>query len=100
MRLQKPHEVIDALGIKDGECIDIGAGSTSSEGTWAPRSAVDVSQDMLTHRLQAQASGGPVQMCRPCSLPHSSAAGRVDFALCVFLPTCGTTHAPGGLTRS
>ena len=58
---QKPHEVIEALGLKEGERIaDIGAGS----GYFALRFArhvgagrvyaVDVSQDMVTH-VQAQA---------------------------------------------
>ncbi len=59
---QKPHEVIDALGIKDGERIaDIGAGSgyfalrfARHVGASGRVYAGDVSQDMLSH-LQAQA---------------------------------------------
>jgi len=88
---QKPHEVIEALGLKEGERIaDIGAGS----GYFALRFArhvgagrvyaVDVSQDMVTH-VQAQAKAaalGNVQaiLARPDDplLPEAS-IDRVFF---------------------
>jgi ubiquinone/menaquinone biosynthesis C-methylase UbiE len=63
---QKPHEVLDALGLREGERVaDIGAGSgyfalrfARHVGTRGRVFAVDVSRDMLAHlEAQAKAAG-------------------------------------------